>query len=242
MLRMPANVLLHDEQKAEPEEPSSVLRRSVDQRPRAERREVTEVPWVSTVKLPWGLEVRLLNISSSGLLLESGSKLAPGSVTELKLCGPDTEIAIPACFVRTEVADVTGLGVKYHIAATFDKPLEFPRPHDVVREIVPPRTMSALLMELAAELASHASFSRRHALERAVREVVAADDVRILTEPFLVPAGADAVSFAVPRRSGSPAVLQARFVQGTVPSELQRKLLRAAAGLAAVVMEFDEPL
>ena len=84
------------------------------------------MPWLSTVKLPWGPDARVLNISSTGLLLESGSKVTPGSTAELKLSGPDWQIAIPACFVRSEVGPVNGQGVKYHIAAEFETPLEFP--------------------------------------------------------------------------------------------------------------------
>jgi hypothetical protein len=95
-------------------------------RPRAERRRRTDVPWLSTVKLPWGTDARLLNISTTGVLLEAGVKVTPGTVTELKLCGPEWEIAVAAHFVRSEVADVDGVGVKYHLAAMFDTRLEFP--------------------------------------------------------------------------------------------------------------------
>jgi hypothetical protein len=118
-----------------PQKMPSIVRGPVDQRrPRAERRERGDVPWLSTVKLPWGPDASVLNISTTGLLLESGSKVTPGSIAELKLCGPEWEIAIPARFVRSEVAIVNGLGVKYHIAATFEKRLEFPGPHPVSRE------------------------------------------------------------------------------------------------------------
>lgn len=107
------------------------MRGPVDRRrPRAERREHGDVPWLLTVKVPWG-EARPLNISSTGLLLESGSKVTAGSVAELKLCGPEWQIAVTACFVRSDVALVSGLGVKYHLAAAFEKPLEFPGPSPI---------------------------------------------------------------------------------------------------------------
>jgi PilZ domain len=115
---------------ATPPHGPSVVSQPVDRRrPRAERRERGAVPWLSTVKLPWGSDARVLNISSTGLLLESGSKVTPGSTAELKLSGPDWQIAIPACFVRSEVGPVNGLGVKYHTAAEFETPLEFPATH-----------------------------------------------------------------------------------------------------------------
>jgi hypothetical protein len=83
-----------------------------------------DVPWLSTVKLPWGLEVRVLNISSTGMLIETGSKFTPGTVTELQLYGPETDLVVSACFVRSEVALVDGRGVKYRAAATFKKQLD----------------------------------------------------------------------------------------------------------------------
>jgi hypothetical protein len=83
-----------------------------------------DVPWLSTIKLPWGLEVRLLNISSTGMLIETGSKFTPGSVTHLQLCGPETDLVISACFVRTEIAAVDGRGVTYHAAVSFQKELD----------------------------------------------------------------------------------------------------------------------
>ena len=71
-----------------------------------------------------------MNISSTGLLLETNCKLSPGSVTELKLCGPEGELSIPVCFVRSEVATVDHVGVKYLTAASFEKALKLlgPRP------------------------------------------------------------------------------------------------------------------
>ena len=69
----------------------------------------------------------LLNISSTGMLVETGSKLEPGSVTKLHLCGPDTHLVVPARFVRSEVAAVNREGVKYHAAAMFQKPLDLSR-------------------------------------------------------------------------------------------------------------------
>ena len=92
------------------------------------------MPWLSTVKLPWDLDVRPLNISSTGLLLETRAKIPPGTVVDLRLSGPEWQMTIRACFVRSEVAFVNGLGVKYHIAAAFDSQLEFPGLHSIARE------------------------------------------------------------------------------------------------------------
>src|SRR4029453_6243318 len=36
-------------------------------------------PWVWTARLPWGVDVDLVNISRTGVLLESGSKVSAGA-------------------------------------------------------------------------------------------------------------------------------------------------------------------
>ena len=99
------------------------IRSHEDQRNRDHRRTRGEVPWLSTVKTSWGLEVDLLNISRTGMLIETSSRFTPGTATEFQLSGPDTDLAIPARFVRSEVAEVGPLGVKYRAAATFTKEL-----------------------------------------------------------------------------------------------------------------------
>ncbi len=121
------------EEDVAPADTTSIVRRPDPRRPRAERQESEDAPWLSTVRLPWGYDARPLNISNTGVLLESGSKVTPGTVVELDLCGPEWRMAVQARFVRSEVAHVNGLGVKYHIAAEFKKRLEFPAPPRIVR-------------------------------------------------------------------------------------------------------------
>ena len=118
-----------------PHDGPSIFRRPADpRRPRAERLDCGDVPWLSTVRLPWGLDARVLNISNTGVLLESGSRVITGSVVELDLRGPEWTVAVQARFVRSEVASVKSLGVKYHIAAEFKRRLEFPVSHRIAGE------------------------------------------------------------------------------------------------------------
>lgn len=132
------------------EEPLSILRKAAAPTPRADRRERGDVPWILTVKLASGLEVRLLNISTTGTLIESGAKLAHESVTEVRLCGPDSQIVIPARFVRSEIAGVTALGVRYQIGIAFDDyvVLDDPRRQDGA----PAAAESELRARVAGEL------------------------------------------------------------------------------------------
>jgi len=116
------------------QEAPSIRRTEFDVRTRAERIECGDVSWLRTVRLPWGLELRVINISSSGMLLESGTKIQPGKVSDLRLCSPEGDIVIPASFVRSEVGDVSPRGVTYHVAVTFDKPLTSYEPRPMSRE------------------------------------------------------------------------------------------------------------
>jgi len=218
----------------------SIFRKSTDRRSRAERREKDDVPWLSTVRLPWGPEARLLNISSSGLLLETNCKLAPGSVTELKLCGPDAEIAIPVCFVRSEIADVDHFGVKYHTAATFQRTLQLLGPHPVTGANASARTaLSELLSQVATELDRGDQSSLRTVLERAVRKVVTAPDIQVRDVPREPNDGSESIYFTIPTRVGPQPILQAMFARGAEPSDLDLRVLKAAAGVAAVALEFE---
>ena len=108
----------------------SILRKPSPKQARADRHEGGRVPWISGVALPSGEPVRLLNISRTGMLIESGSKLAPDSVKELRLCGQETEIVVPASFVRSDISGVSALGVRYQIAVSFDEPLPIDNDQD----------------------------------------------------------------------------------------------------------------
>ena len=90
-----------------------------DDRRTALRRGPRELPWLSEARLPWGANISLVNISSSGLLVESGSKLVPGTATELHLRGPQANLVVPVRFVRSEIARIDSLGVKYHASRHF---------------------------------------------------------------------------------------------------------------------------
>jgi hypothetical protein len=224
-----------------PREPLSIVRRPHDRHARAARLAGNDVPWVSTVRLPWGLELRLLNISSTGVLLESGSRLTQENVNELTLCGLDTNIVVGATFVRSEVAFVNGLGVKYHIAATFERRIDLLPPAVQPRRALPAAagTLTHLLTRIAAELETASPSKRRAAFERGVRDLVAAREVRIRESASASAGGEATVCFDVRTAGGVDTVLEATFERGTEPTREVLRLLRAAAGLAGVILEFE---
>lgn len=93
-------------------------------RKRAPRLSVSDVPWVSSVTLSLCQHLRLLNISSSGMLVESGARLSPGSATTVTIDGIRLALVVPARVVRYRIAAVDAVGVKYETAVAFDRPVE----------------------------------------------------------------------------------------------------------------------
>ena len=142
-----------------------------------------EVPWLSGIKLSWGPELQLVNISSSGVLVESGSKFAPGSTTELHLSGPETNLVVPVRFTRSAVARIDGLGVRYHAAAAFAKELDLAGPRRADAPVTPPQELASLLGSVFATAnersePAHARFARRTAPPRRRPRRTGADGVR----------------------------------------------------------------
>ena len=94
-------------------------------RRRAPRRPNGELGSPLAVKLPADAQVSLINISRGGVLLESTSKVMPGSPLDLQLLGAGGDWSVPARTIRSEVAQVDARGVKYRIAAAFERELDF---------------------------------------------------------------------------------------------------------------------
>ena len=109
----------------QPDRPSGVgahvtiVRPARAQVPRAHRWVPTELPWLCSVQTPTGLEARVLNISRSGMLIESRSKLALDSPTKLCLCGQGSSLVVPGRILRSEVVSVDGRGVTFRMATVF---------------------------------------------------------------------------------------------------------------------------
>ena len=119
-----------------------------DERRIALRKGRGDVPWLSGVKAAWGTELELINISSTGLLVETGSKFTPGSTTELHLSGPDTNLIVPVRFIRSDVARIDGLGVRYRAAAAFAR--EVISPARAAKPACPQRRRRSSRRSLAA--------------------------------------------------------------------------------------------
>ena len=107
-----------------PPDPTS-LENPADRR-RAPRLKAEDVPWIVTVKLGQSDAARLVDISRTGLLLETKERLRPGQrgITTLGLTGNRSE-QVPSHILRSHLIALTGEGVPvYHAALLFAKELE----------------------------------------------------------------------------------------------------------------------
>jgi hypothetical protein len=97
-------------------------------RSRARRWTIEEVPWLSGVNLTWGAgeypTVRLQNISSTGLLVESEVRFTLGKKADFHLSGSDhEELIVQGSIVRADPSEDES-DFRYIVAATFDRPFE----------------------------------------------------------------------------------------------------------------------
>ncbi len=217
---------------------TALIRRTSDQAiERAARVARQDVPWLSAVSLPGGYEADLLNVSSSGMLLETSSKFAPGYAGPVKLRGAKDEVIVPARFVRSEVGAVTARGVRYRAAIAFDRTIDL----ENLKSASPRReSASAAIAEwlrsVSAELArgGDPDVLRTRFREGLIR-LLPARDVEIRREPVAPPAGCDSIYFTIAHEETQRAVLQVTFEPGQAPSALDFHILRAAAALAALL-------
>jgi CheY-like chemotaxis protein len=213
-----------------------------EDRRRASRRPLTDIPWLKSVRLPWGLEVGVVNISTSGILLESTSKITPGNVVDLQLIGRGlTGVSMPARLIRTDVGSVSSQGVKYRVAAAFDRELDLGV--EVAQQFSASSPTPKALADLLVHVLSDVSFDSRSAAPRAkfeqgLRRLMPLRDVQIRQAPISPNDQDDSVYFNVPHESGVNAIMQVVFERHHQPSSNEFKLLKAAAGVAGVVLEF----
>jgi hypothetical protein len=223
---------------------SLVLARPASRRrDRAQRWAPGDVPWFGGVQTPWGLRLDLLNISTTGLLVESASKFMAGSFSELHLVGSGRSLIVPARLVRSEVSEVNSRGVKYQTAAVFDGRLDLmlEQYHGVPRtEFATPRVLVDLLRRATAGAEIGRAGDPRHLFEEGLRQLVRAREIRIQPVPS-APQTGEAVYFTVPTRDESRPVLQVSFEPDYEPAEEELSLLRIAASLAAKVLDAEPP-
>lgn len=130
----PARLLLMEPEAPTQEENSLVYTLDADlarflgvqpQQDRAPRWERSDLLWLENIRLTWGANLHLVNMSSSGILVESGIRMTVGNLTDFEFEDREArDYVMSGRVVRSDVAAVTSMGVKYVTAAVFDKPFE----------------------------------------------------------------------------------------------------------------------
>lgn len=203
---------------------------------RSRRWALAELPWLSSIRLSWGQHLRLLNISSSGVLVESGMRLSPGSTTTFQIEGTDGPLVVPARVVRCRVSDVDSLGVKYETAAVFDRTVD-----KLVSDEPEPADLDSQLDDLVASIQVRAKRGAsptelRSAFENGIIDLLTAGEVRLRDVPVVENDGRDSVYFTVPTLDDSPAILQVTFNPNDAPGAEDFGVLSAATAAAAIVL------
>jgi hypothetical protein len=214
---------------------------SQDDRRRAERRGPGDVPWLAGIRTPFGLDLHLMNISSSGLLVESTSKLTPGVSYDLQLCGQGTALQVRARFLRSEVGTITGLGVRYYSAARFDREIDVMRGREyaISRGTTPQQALADLVATVLTD--TNAPESARQRFARGVCKLVDARDVLIRRTPMAPADGSESIYFQVQGEAKPPAILQILFDPNHALTAAEFNLLKAAASLTSAVLDNDKP-
>ena len=225
-------------------EPLHFERKQLD---RARRFAVDELPSRCTLATPSGLIVRMLNVSSTGVLFESPLKFSRDSETLLNMLAPESTHVLPARIVRSEVATVTGMGVTYQTAAHFGAALELfkevPQPVEVIDvtptpHMVAPQSLADLIVRVTTELYQHRrSDDARAELETGLRRAGSGLRRDVVRQAGRAGDDIDSIYFAVPAVSG--VMVRATFEPGHEATSEELKLLRAAAALASVIMHSE---
>jgi CheY-like chemotaxis protein len=215
---------------------SSILGQRDDRR-RARRLRREDVPHIWSVKLPFASDTNIIDISSSGVLLESTTKIVPGTTLMLQLFGEELIMDMPARMVRTDVAGVDGFGVKYHVAGAFARELDVRGLQAPVAAMLDPKALGEVLSRSLDT--NRASGSPRSHFESELRRLLPLRDIQIRETPLLVQDDSESIYFTVATEGDCPQILQAIFEPGYEPTAAELRFLKAAANMAAVVVEYE---
>ncbi|HET9011877.1 MAG TPA: hypothetical protein VFN38_08685 [Gemmatimonadaceae bacterium] len=223
-----------------PGTPAGAAAVTVGTHPRAPRWKGDNIPWLSRVTMPLGLEVRLVNISRSGLLIESRGSFVAGQPAAFELHGR-LRVVVPGRFVRSTAVASDGVQL-YHSAALFDDdlPLFAPLASGTHAGAVVTSDLGEVLAWVRGEARSGMRAERiRAAFELSVQELVGARAVLICRAPAQADEPGDSVCLPVPTTDGSIAFLQAIYDTARPPSSHAFEQLQAAATLAADILEME---
>jgi PilZ domain len=168
-----AIAVLHESTVTEVEVNDTVPKESFSKDRRAESRlSAEDASWLRRARLKYGSEVRVVDVSAGGILVESaGAPLAPQSNVVFELSGQAGTTLAPARVVRSHPVD----GNRYQAACAFKRPLSINALAAITRE---------QSSEPATERAPAAAASTRASWQRVVARLRNGSVVRGYTSDF----------------------------------------------------------
>ena len=84
-----------------------------------------DVLWLQGVRVKYGAEVRVIDISAGGMLVETETNLKVDAIVVFEVSGPESTLLTPARIVRSKAITAGGM-TRYHVACAFKRPLSIP--------------------------------------------------------------------------------------------------------------------
>lgn len=122
-----------------------------EERRTSPRRPASAVPNLQA-KLVAGPDVRLIDISRRGVLIETPTRLLPGSPVRMRFVVDANTLVLRGAVVRSAVRSVTDTGLLYLTAVAFDEDISVCDPslwHEPAAEPAPPSQLSIVASEPA---------------------------------------------------------------------------------------------
>lgn len=211
----------------------------------ASRRRAADLAGQWGVKLESDDSARIVDISRSGVRLETATDLNPGSLINVELIGMEASLSVGARLIRSEVVGPDGPEARYHAAAMFLREVDlFPGKANPVMVAAAaassyrPTVLADLLGRVLADANWVANGAALQAVfETEVRALVRAKEVRIRAVPVRAKGGCQSLYFSIPTVTAPRHGLHVVFERGYRPTAAEFRLLKAAANLAAVVLD-----
>lgn len=214
-------------------------------RRRASRRRAADLAGQWGLKLGPDGDASIVDISCSGVRLETSTRLHPGNLIDLEVIGMEGSLAVGARLIRTETVDADGPNVTYRAAAMFLREIDLFASHGnptlvaaAAAATYTPKVLADLLGRVLANATWVANGAPlRSSFESEVCALVKAREVRIRAVPVRAGGGCQSLYFNIPSAGGAEYGLHVVFERGYRPTAAEFRLLKAAASLASVVLD-----
>ena len=101
------------------------------------RRSAQELEWLQSVRITQGLDVKLIDLSEGGALIEIYSPVKPGTNLTLELTGQGLEATVPLEVLRCYISSLRGHIATYRGACAFEHLIQLPGMQQQYREATP---------------------------------------------------------------------------------------------------------